>query len=218
MYGKEVEILPSPLLLQEMEEVFVGSRLAQAPPGYEPGKNRTTATPPAPMSSSSRPTSATVEFPAGFSSRLGRRHHQSFAPLLDPTSPSSDSRRETGAWSGAPEQPGTNAPAIRPPGKPSTPAWVLSGLAAAQAAYFDSCCLDAALYLAKKPQDSVYVLQAHQEEFPSVEFLDAPASVFAGGPPSPNSNSRLLGRSTWLLSSFSGPTCSFPGLQQSPYF
>ncbi|KAK5602936.1 hypothetical protein CRENBAI_019547 [Crenichthys baileyi] len=53
-YGEEIEILPSPLLLEEIEEVFGGSCLVLVSPGYEPGQNRTTSTPPTPMSSSSR--------------------------------------------------------------------------------------------------------------------------------------------------------------------
>ncbi|KAK5599351.1 hypothetical protein CRENBAI_022252 [Crenichthys baileyi] len=79
--------------------------------------------------STSAAASATTEFPAGFSSRPGRRRRRNFAPLRDPTSPSCDSRREKGAWSRSPEQPESNAPAICPPGRPSTPAWVQSGLA-----------------------------------------------------------------------------------------
>ncbi|KAK5614952.1 hypothetical protein CRENBAI_008412 [Crenichthys baileyi] len=86
--------------------------------------------------STSAAASTTAEFPVDFSSRPGRR---------DPTSSSSDFRRERVAWSGPQELPGATAHAVRPP-----------------------------------------VLQALREEFPGVGFLDAPASVSAGGPPIPS--------------------------------
>ncbi|MED6243813.1 hypothetical protein ATANTOWER_027398, partial [Ataeniobius toweri] len=77
-------------------------------------------------------------------------------------------------------------PVTLPPVKSSTPAWVQTGLAAIQAAYFDSRCIEAALHLATNPQDSASMLQALQEEFPGVGFFDAPTSVSAGGSPTPS--------------------------------
>ncbi|MEQ2293086.1 hypothetical protein AMECASPLE_029577 [Ameca splendens] len=40
MYGEEVELCPSPLFLEEMEEYFVESDWASS--GYKPGRNRST--------------------------------------------------------------------------------------------------------------------------------------------------------------------------------
>ncbi|KAK5620627.1 hypothetical protein CRENBAI_021396 [Crenichthys baileyi] len=210
-----------------MEEVSEGSKLAQAPPGFEPGQKRTIAPPLAPVSSSShlrrrhclssmsaaaaaKPSSSTApaaqfssfaasaaklsssaapaakfprsqhpqqshprpqrpqpshphpqwpQFPAGFSSRLERRRCRSFTPLWDPTSPSSDSRGERGAWSG-------------------------------QAFY---SCMGAVC----NPPDCASVLQAVQEEFPGTGFFDAPASVSAGDPLTPSKRApvQILGSS-----------------------
>ncbi|KAK5617376.1 hypothetical protein CRENBAI_006914 [Crenichthys baileyi] len=53
LYGEDIETLPSPLLLEETEEVFGGSRLVLAPPGYKPGRNRSTHPMPCPVASSS---------------------------------------------------------------------------------------------------------------------------------------------------------------------
>ncbi|MEQ2251358.1 hypothetical protein ILYODFUR_010128 [Ilyodon furcidens] len=46
--------LPSPLLFEEIEEGFGGSRLVLAPQGYEPGQNCSTHPMPCPVASSSR--------------------------------------------------------------------------------------------------------------------------------------------------------------------
>ncbi|KAK5620088.1 hypothetical protein CRENBAI_002263 [Crenichthys baileyi] len=186
LYAEDIETLPSALLLEEIEEVFGGSRLVLAPPGYEPGQNRTTPTPPTPASSSPR---------------RRRRRQLLQRPLL-----SSPRLQHSLLSHPRPQRPQPNHPLPQrvscclflsagtpPPSEPrpssgpdidfqllqaslQSPAWVLSGLAAAQAAYFDSCYLDAALHLAKNPQDCASVLQVLQKEFPGVRLFDAPAS------------------------------------------
>ncbi|KAK5605364.1 hypothetical protein CRENBAI_025563 [Crenichthys baileyi] len=53
-YGEDIEIEPSPILLAEMEEVFGGSRLVLAPPGYNPSQRSSTFVSSAPVPCSSR--------------------------------------------------------------------------------------------------------------------------------------------------------------------
>ncbi|MEQ2316232.1 hypothetical protein AMECASPLE_030533, partial [Ameca splendens] len=53
LYGEDIETLPSPLLLEEMQEVFGGSRLVLAPPGYELDRNHSTRPMPSSVASSS---------------------------------------------------------------------------------------------------------------------------------------------------------------------
>ncbi|MEQ2229752.1 hypothetical protein ILYODFUR_022102 [Ilyodon furcidens] len=53
-YGEDVEIKPFPILLAEMEEVFGGSGLVLASPGYKPSQRSPSFVSSAPVSSSSR--------------------------------------------------------------------------------------------------------------------------------------------------------------------
>ncbi|KAK5607898.1 hypothetical protein CRENBAI_009020 [Crenichthys baileyi] len=39
MFREDIEILSSPLLVEEIEETLRGSKLLLAPPGYRPGQN-----------------------------------------------------------------------------------------------------------------------------------------------------------------------------------
>ncbi|MEQ2263057.1 hypothetical protein XENORESO_002547, partial [Xenotaenia resolanae] len=101
MYGDEVEIVPSPMLLQEMEEAE-GRRPTPVSPVSIPGRipsslpptvsatpassrhrrhrhkpsSSPTVTAAAPESFTSAATSAAAEFPAGFGSHPGRRRRR----------------------------------------------------------------------------------------------------------------------------------------------
>ncbi|KAK5617072.1 hypothetical protein CRENBAI_016556 [Crenichthys baileyi] len=188
MYGEEVEILPSPLLLQEMEEVFGGSQLAQASQCMGPGPNRTSASPSARVSSRRRcccrqppadqpstsaaasaqpssPPPAAAEFRAGFSTYPGRRRRR--RPVATekfgrapPTSP-----RSVHLAAGFPRVGGRLPSALW--GSPVLGATSHSGVGPGRTA------------------DLPHVHSILQAEFLKEGWLDAPEPLSAGGPFAP---------------------------------
>ncbi|MEQ2282284.1 hypothetical protein AMECASPLE_038864 [Ameca splendens] len=203
MYGEEVELSPSPLLLEEMEECFGEADWADV--GFEPGRNRCS---PAQSSSKRRrsrhkrstsaaasaelPPSppAAAEFSAGFSSCPGRRHRRWAVATEKVRVGASNYSMEgpsamTSSRLSSPELVGGYlAPSAvpQPPVQPPAPSWIEAGLEGLKRKLMKNRCCKFVLHLMDHPEDLDWVHSLLQDEFLAVGWLDAPAPLSAGGP------------------------------------
>ncbi|KAK5609164.1 hypothetical protein CRENBAI_015218 [Crenichthys baileyi] len=211
MYGEEVEILPSPMLLQEMEEARL-SLPTPVSPGFIPGPRRsglppsvsatsthrrpprrkrsTSAAAAAPELDTSTATPASTVFPAGFGSRPGQRRRRRAIVMGEVQMGifcSSTEGPSTVASSrlSSPELVGGHpAPSadLRSSRWPSTPAWVQAGMVEIKKELMKSRCLECVPHLVSNPQDLADVHAILLAEFLKEGWLDAPAPLSAGGP------------------------------------
>ncbi|KAK5612120.1 hypothetical protein CRENBAI_026154 [Crenichthys baileyi] len=199
-YGDEVEIVPSPMLLLEMEEAE-GRRSTPVSPDFIPGQIRSSSPP-------------TVSATSASSRRRHHRRKPSSSPSATAVSPqlskSSAAPAEpptaviigevrTGAFYSSMEGPsamvssqlfspelvgGHPAPSaghqlsVRPP----VPAWVQTGLNNIKKDLMKSRCCEFVMHLMDHPKDLDFVHSVLQAEFLAEGLLDAPAPVSAGGP------------------------------------
>ncbi|KAK5610921.1 hypothetical protein CRENBAI_024531 [Crenichthys baileyi] len=212
LYGEEVELTPSPLLLEEMEECFGETDWAAV--GFLPKQSRSSpvrtsskprhphhkrftpavlaaapaklGTPTAALAESSPPPPAAAGFPAGFSSCPGRRLHRRSVAIGEVRSGASYLSTEGPSAMASSRLFSTESEGGRRSSeRPPTPAWVLAGLQFVHAECMKERCMECVPHLLAHPQDLLEVHAILQTEFLEEGWLDAPEPLSAGGPFTP---------------------------------
>ncbi|KAK5622094.1 hypothetical protein CRENBAI_010555 [Crenichthys baileyi] len=203
MYGDEVEIVPSPMLLQEMEEAE-GRQPTPVFPVSIPGRIRSSLSPTVSATStssrrrhhrhkpSSSPTgtAAAAEFPAGFGSCPGRRRRRGAAAIREvrmgasnPSSEGPSAMASSRLFS--PELVDSHpAPSVvlQPSVQPPAHNWLQARLEKMKKDLKRQRCFTFGRHLMAHPEDLDLVHSVLQAEFITEGWLVAPAPVSTGGP------------------------------------
>ncbi|KAK5604927.1 hypothetical protein CRENBAI_006522 [Crenichthys baileyi] len=216
MYSEEVEIVPSPLLLQEKEEAE-GHQLTPVSPVSIPGRihssfpltvsptstssrrrchrhkpslsptasepSTSASAPVGPLSSAATP--AAADFPAGFGSGPGRRrHHRTIAIGEVRTGVSNPTSEGPSAMASA-QLLGCHSAlstVLQPSVQPKAQNWLQARLEKVKNYLMRDRCFSEVRHLMAHPEDLDLVHSILQAESLAEGWLDAPASVSAGGP------------------------------------
>ncbi|KAK5620644.1 hypothetical protein CRENBAI_021181 [Crenichthys baileyi] len=188
MYGEEVEIVPSPLLLQEKEEAEGRQRRYLQSPywvGFAPASEPSTsaAAPVGPLSSAATP--AAADFPAGFGSRPRRRRHRRTVAIGEVrTSASNPTSEGPSTMASAQLLGGHSAPStvLQPSVLPPAQNWLQARREKVKKDFMRDRCFSVIRHLMAHPEDLDLVHSILQAEFLAEGWLDAPAPVCTGGP------------------------------------